>query len=434
MTGSIESGSVGPGRGGPGPDLPDGPAGRVVADGGRLRIALFLAGFATFSLLYCVQPLLTVFGRDFHVGPAGASLAVSLATAFLAVSILCTAPLAARIGRKRTMGASIVLAACCNILAAASPNWTALLALRALEGALLGGVPAVAMAHLAEEVAPERLGAAMGLYIGGTAFGGMAGRVGTALVADGGGWRLGLLLTGLCCLLAAVLFLLLLPPARGAPRAPLPAADHRRSGRGPGGEAWLRHLRDPVLDGLFLTGFLAMGAFVAIYNYLGFRLLRPPFLLGQGQAGLVFTVYLFGILASPLAGRASSRLGRGPVLVAGQSCSLLGLGLTLLPFLAATLAGLALVTVGFFVSHAVASAWVGNRAAADKGHAASLYLLAYYLGSSAMGSVGGWFWDKAQWAGVAGFTGFLLGAGLLVALGLWRLAEQPFSGSRASAP
>ncbi len=414
---------------------PDGPDGRVVAAGGRLRIALFLAGFATFSLLYCVQPLLTVFGRDFHVGPAAASLAVSLATGFLAVSILCTAPLAARVGRKRTMGASMVLAACCNILAAASPSWAALLVLRAVEGVLLGGVPAVAMAHLSEEVAPERLGAAMGLYIGGTAFGGMAGRVGTALVADGGGWRLGLLLTGLCCLLAAFLFLLLLPPARVAPRrAPRPAAGRGWSGRAWSGEAWLRHLRDPVLDGLFLTGFLAMGAFVAIYNYLGFRLLRPPFSLGQGQAGLVFTVYLFGILASPLAGRASSRLGRGPVLVVGQSCSLLGLGLTLLPSLAATLAGLALVTVGFFVSHAVASAWVGSRAATDKGHAASLYLLAYYLGSSAMGSVGGWFWDKAHWAGVAGFTAFLLGAGLLVALGLWRVAEQPLSGSRASAP
>jgi len=31
-------------------------------------------------------------------------------------------------------------------------------------------------------------------------------------------------------------------------------------------------------------------------------------------------------------------------------------------------------------------------AGATKGHAASLYLLAYYLGSSALGSCGGWFW------------------------------------------
>ncbi len=414
----------------PGSDRSGAPTGLAGPAGGRLRVALFLAGYATFSLLYCVQPLLAVFGTAFRVGPAEASLAVSLATGFLAVSILCTAPLAARIGRKRTMGASMVLAACCNILAAAAPGWSALLALRAVEGALLGGVPAVAMAHLSEEVAPDRLGAAMGLYVGGTAFGGMAGRVGTALVADHGGWRAGLLLTGLCCLLAAFLFLLLLPPARVAPRrGARPATGGVRSGG-----AWLRHLRDPVLNGLFLTGFLAMGTFVTIYNYLGFRLLRPPFSLGQGQAGAVFAVYLFGILASPLAGRISFRLGRGPVLVAGQSCSLLGVALTLLPSLPATLAGLALVTIGFFACHAVASAWVGARAVVDKGHAASLYLLAYYLGSSAMGSLGGWFWGRALWPGVAGFTAILLGAGLLTALLLWRSTARPLSGSRASAP
>ncbi len=395
----------------------------------RLRIALFLAGFATFSLLYCVQPLLTVFGDDFHVSPAGASLSLSLATGFLAVSILCTAPLAARIGRRRVMGASMVLAACCNILAAAAPGWTALLALRATEGALLGGVPAVAMAHLSEEVGPDQLGAAMGLYIGGTAFGGMAGRVGTALVADHGGWRAGLLATGLCGLLAATLFLVLLPPARAAPRpGPSPAG-----GAWTGG-AWLRHLRDPGLDALFLTGCLAMGAFVTIYNYLGFRLLRPPFSLGQGPVGAVFMVYLFGIAASPLAGRVSSRFGRGLVLVAGQSCSLLGVALTLLPSLATTVAGLALVTTGFFVSHAVASAWVGSRAALDKGHAASLYLLAYYLGSSVLGSLGGWFWSRGHWPGVAGYTAVLLGAGLVTALLLWRRARPPLNGSPASAP
>ncbi len=393
----------------------------------RLRIALFLAGFATFSLLYCVQPLLTAFGDEFRVSPAGASLALSLGTGFLSVSILCTAPLAARIGRKRVMGASMVLAACCNVLASGAPGWAALLALRATEGALLGGVPAVAMAHLSEETEPGELGSAMGLYIGGTAFGGMAGRVGTAVVADHAGWRAGLLATGLCCLLAAVLFLVLLPPPRAPRRDASPAGSTR-------GGAWIRHLRDPGLDALFLTGCLSMGAFVTIYNYLGFRLLRPPFSLGQGPAGAVFTVYLFGIVASPLAGRISSRLGRGPVLVAGQCCSLLGVALTLLPSLAATVAGLALLTTGFFVSHAVASAWVGSRAIADKGHAASLYLLAYYLGSSVLGSVGGWFWSRGHWPGVAGYTACLLGLGLLAALLLWRGARPPLNGSPASAP
>ena len=175
-----------------------------------MRIALFLAGFATFALLYCVQPLLPVFGQVFRVGAAGASLALSLSTGCLALSILGTTPLAAALGAKRMMAASMILAALCDLACAAAPGWTALLALRTLEGLLLGGVPAVAMAYLSEEAAPAELGSVMGLYVGGTAFGGMAGRVGTALVAnlggDHGSWRLALVAIGSCCLMAALLF------------------------------------------------------------------------------------------------------------------------------------------------------------------------------------------------------------------------------------
>ena len=46
----------------------------------RTNLALFSAGFTTFALLYCVQPLLPVFARDFHVGAAESSLALSLTT------------------------------------------------------------------------------------------------------------------------------------------------------------------------------------------------------------------------------------------------------------------------------------------------------------------------------------------------------------------
>ena len=397
----------------------EGGIGRGSADYGRLRIALFLAGFATFSLLYCVQPLLAVFRDVFGVSPAGASLVLSLSTGFLAVSIVCTTPLAGWLGRKRMMGASMILAALCNVAAALAPDWRALLALRAVEGVLLGGVPAVAMAHLAEEIDPGELGAVMGLYVGGTAFGGMVGRVGTAFVADHGGWRLGMGLTGLCCLLAGIAFLLLLPPARRTPqRAPAEPPLSRHA------VAWGRHLRDPGMGGLFLTGFLAMGAFVTIYNYLGFRLLRAPFSLSQGASGAVFMVYLFGILASPAAGRISARVGRGPVLTAGAALGLAGVALTLPGSLIAVMAGLALVTIGFFVSHSIASAWVGHRAAIDKGHAASLYLLAYYLGSSVMGSIGGWFWSRSGWHGVAGFAALLLLAELATALLLGAAARS----------
>ncbi|MCQ8278791.1 MFS transporter [Acetobacteraceae bacterium KSS8] len=385
----------------------------------RLRASLFLAGFATFALLYCVQPLLTVFGDDFHVSAANASLALSLSTGFLAFSIVGTTPLAVRFGRKRVMCVSVISAAVCNLCVAMAPGWTVLLILRAIEGILLGGVPAVAMAHLADEIAPAELGPTMGLYIAGTAIGGFGGRVGIALVSEWGGWRTGMLVTGLVCLAAAVAFTLLLPPAR---------TDHRvEAGRpraAPGSSGWVWHLRDGGMLTLFFVGFLGMSCFVTSYNYLGFRLLRPPFSLGQAASGAVFAVYPVGIVASPIAGRLAGRFGPGPVLAAGPCFGLLGLGLALLPSLPAIMLGLALITAGFFVSHSVASAWVGQRATRDRGHASALYLLWYYVGSSIMGTVGGWFWSRGAWPGVTAFCAGLLLLALIAALALWRIPAR----------
>ena len=50
--------------------------------------ALFLLGFASFSLIYCVQPLLPAFAESFALTPAESALALSLTTGFLAISIL----------------------------------------------------------------------------------------------------------------------------------------------------------------------------------------------------------------------------------------------------------------------------------------------------------------------------------------------------------
>ena len=243
------------------------------------------------------------------------------------------------------------------------------------------------------------------------------------MLSEWEGWRIGLFVTGLVCLASGIAFTLLLPPAR---------IDHRaqtvQTRAVAGSSGWVWHLRDGGMLALFFVGFLAMSCFVTSYNYLGFRLLRPPFSLGQAASGAVFAVYPVGIVASPIAGRLAGRFGPGPVLVAGPCFGLLGLAVTMLPFLPAIMLGLALVTIGFFVSHSVASAWVGQRATRDRGHASALYLLAYYVGSSIMGTVGGWFWSRGAWPGVTMFCAALLGLALVTALALLRVKARPVTG------
>ena len=381
----------------------------------RASLGLFLAGFATFSLLYCPQPLLPTLSRAFAVDAATASLSISVVTAALALSIVGAATLSDLKGRRSVMLISLLTASALNAVAAFAPSWGLFLLARGLEGVALGGVPAVAMTYLAEETEADGLGLAMGIYVGATAVGGMGGRVVTGLVAEHFGWRAAVATIGILGLVDAVGFLLLLPSSRHfRPRA----VDFRTQAR-----AFRAAVADPRLLLVYAFAFLAMGGFVAVYNYAGYRLEAPPYALDQAQEGLIFTLYLLGTLSSTLAGTLADRIGRAPVMALGLGVALLGAGATLFAPLAAVVLGIALVTLGFFAGHGVASGTVGVFAGNNKAQAASLYLLSYYVGSSVLGTVGGVFWSSALWPGVAGFVATLF-AGAVVLAALLHLRQR----------
>ncbi|MGU7783408.1 MFS transporter [Burkholderia sp. PU8-34] len=382
----------------------------------RASLALLFAGFATFSLLYYVQPLLPEFSNAFGVSPAQSSLALSFATAALALAVFVAGFVSEGLSRHRLMTASLTLASLLTLVAACAPHWHQMLVLRTLTGLALGGVPAVGMAYLAEEVHPDGLGLAMGLYVGGNAIGGMAGRVIAGVLADLFTWRIAVGTIGVLGLASALAFRALLPPSRHfTPSRGLGFAQHRA--------ALARHLAGRrELPVLFALAFILMGGFVTLYNYIGYRLLAPPYSMNQATIGAIFVVYLVGVIASPWSGRTADALGRGRVLIASVCIMLAGVALTLLHPVAAIALGIACVTFGFFAGHSTASGWVGRLATQGKGQAAALYLLSYYLGSSVVGSLGGRFWSASGWPGVAGLVAALLGVGLIATL--WLRARE----------
>ncbi len=367
----------------------------------RANLALFVAGLATFAMLYCTQPLMPVFSAEFGVTPAVASLSLSLATATLAVALLLAGSFSEAWGRTRMMTASLAFSSLLMVLAALSPDFAVLLVLRAAQGVTLAGLPAAAMAYLAEEVHPEHAGFAVGLYIAGNSVGGLVGRVLSGVLAGAFSWRLALGSLGLACALASFAVWRILPHSKRFRPRPLSARNLLASLGG--------HLADRGLLRLYAVGALLMGGFVAVYNYISYHLLGSPYGLSQAAVGWIFALYLVGTFSSAWMGRLADALGRGRVLWIGVSLMLCGAVTTLASSLALVIAGVAVLTFGFFGAHSIASGWVGRRALTARAQASALYLLCYYLGSSIGGSAGGIAYSYAGWPGLIGMV-----AGILV--------------------
>lgn len=383
----------------------------------RASRAMFFGGFATFAMLYGLQPLMPLLSHEFGLSPAAASGVMSFATGCMAVCLIPASLLADRIGRRPIMNASLVLASLLTLVSAWVGDFSHLLLLRAVFGIALAGLPAVAMTYLSEEMPPQILGRAIGLYIAGNAMGGMCARVASALMADHWSWRTSMVVLGVLGLVAAWEFWRSLPPSRHF----TPHVVHPRQMAADA----IEHFRDGGLPWLFATAFLLMGCFVSFYNYLGYRLSGAPFNLRTGVQGLIFSLYLFGIFSSAWAGGLADRLGRRRVLwimvVVMGSGLLLSLSTSVLPMLA----GVSLVTFGFFGAHSVASSWVGRRATRAKALASALYLSAYYLGSSVLGSATGVMWHAGGWVAIIATLGALLAGCLVIALRLRTLEPRP---------
>jgi predicted MFS family arabinose efflux permease len=361
---------------------------------GRILAGLGFAGVATFAQLYSTQAVLPIMASDLQITAAEAALTISLATVGLALTVIPWSFLADRIGRIKAMALGMSAATVLGLLVPLATSFAMLLSLRLVEGMALGGIPAIAIAYLNEEVNKAHAALAAGSYVAGTTLGGLAGRLVAGPAGELWGWRAAALAVSVLATVAAILFLVLVPKARGF--TPAGAAGLRRAVRTLSG-----HVRTPRLLALYIQAFLMMGGFVAVYNYLSFRLSGEPFSLPTSVISLIFLAYLSGTVSSRWAAGLTLRYGRRNVLLAGVLLMIAGLALTLTPLLALILAGLLVFTGGFFAAHSIGAGWTGSIATTGRAQAASLYNLAYYLGSSVIGWAGGLVFQSLGWTALA---------------------------------
>ncbi len=395
----------------------------VTGTGGAANRALFVAGFSAFAMLYVAQGTLPDVSSAFRVSPATAALTVSLTTLPLALGVVFAASVSERRGRRGLLVGSLLAAAGTTLVTGLSPSFGVLLGLRVLTGLALAGLPAVAMAYIVEEVEAGNLGSTMGLYISGTGLGGLAGRLLGGLLAGLYDWRVGTAAVGLIALAGSVYVARALPASRHFVSQPERLWSQVSKSR--------VHLADPVLRRLFVCGFMLMGAMVAFFNFLQYRLEAPPFDMTAGSAALVFLLYLAGTVSANWLGGQTDRRSRRGVLLLSVLLMLTGVLLTLPARLSTVLLGTGLVTFGFFGAHATASGWVGAQATHRRAQASSLYLLFYHLGSSLLGFVGGIAYGDGAWGGLVGLVAGAVVLAMLAARGL-PASVVPRAGGAAS--
>ncbi|OXY82433.1 MFS transporter [Oceanimonas doudoroffii] len=375
----------------------------------RATLALGLGSVLVFVNLYVAQPLLPWLARDFSLSALGAGWALSASTLGLAAGLLFWARIADRLGRRRVMLGTLLVALLLGLSLAWAPGFVSLVLLRGLQGFFLAGLPATAVAYMGEEFTPRALVTSIGIYIAANSLGGIAGRVFGGLVAElAGHWQASFLLLSGISLLLWGLLPRLLPPSRCFVPAP----------KGQGSAALLAHVRNPLLWPVYLVGGLNFMVFLNQYTYVAFHLSAPPIALAPAALGLLFLTYLTGTLASGVSGVLVRRFGLCNTLLGAIGIMALGsLGL-LSERLPVIIASLLIDSFAFFLSHACASSWVGRSVTQDRALASSLYLVFYYAGASLGGLYLYPFWLAA---GLPGVTLGLIAVMTVTGALAWRL-------------
>ncbi len=369
----------------------------------KATITLSVSSFFIFASLHMVQPLLPLFSKEFGVSPTTASLAVSLVTLTLSISLVIFGILSDTFGRKNIMSMGLMASSILSITIFFVPDFSTLLILRALQGIFLASLPAVALAYIGEEYDKAAIGLAIGIYISGNSLGGMGGRIVSGFISDHWGWQYSFLFIGAVGIISFFLFLFYLPSCKNFKQRPFSIRTLLHS---------FDHYKNPILRLAFYIGGILLFIFIGSFNYLGYHLHKAPFNLSTTVIGLIYISYLSGTFSSTLSGRLDNRLNSSERILLGFAVILVGLILMIIPNLIMIFLGLLIFVFGFFFAHSAASSWVSHYALSSKASASGLYLLTYYIGGSFGSTSLGFIYEPFGWMGVSFVTIFMVLIGL----------------------
>jgi YNFM family putative membrane transporter len=386
-------------------------------------LALCIGSVMVFSNLYITQPLLPALREAFDIDSLESALSLSVATLSLGICLLIFGPLSDAVGRRVVILTTLLLLSLVTVATAFAADYSDLLMLRCLQGVLIAGLPAAALAYMGEEFDSKALLVAVGIYIAANSLGGVTGRLISGMVAAEWGWRSSFLFLGAFDLVCLLLVFRLLPASQRFVPRPLRFRQMI--------DDLNLHLRNPMILIACFIGGLNFFIFVNQYSYITFVLADAPYGLSSDWLGLFFLTYLTGTLAASISGRVVDNRSQTGAMGLGILIFMAGTLLTLAPDLTLIITGFFINAFGFFFTHSMTAGWVTGHAQCARASATSLYLMCYYAGATLGGFYLAPFWHWAGWEGVV--VGSLVVLSITFSLTLWLGSRKPLLHNRASA-
>lgn len=371
-------------------------------------LVIGLTAFLTVVDLFATQAILPALTQHYGVSAAAMGTAVNASTAGMAIAGVLTAIFSSRINRRVGVIVSLLLLGVPTALLGYAPDLTTFAALRVSQGLLMSTAFALTLAHLGERCTASASASAFAAYVTGNVASNLFGRLMAVAAVDHFGLHGNFFLFSALNVAGAVLVYATLSSSKPLPGHDTMAISPMRT--------FQVHLANPALQVAFGIGFCILFAFIGMFTYVNFVLVREPLLLPARMLGLVYLVFAPSILTTPLAGQVVKRLGVKGGMFLGLGGALISLPLLAAPTLPSVLGGLTLAAIGLFLAQAVATNFVSRAATADRGAASGLYLAFYFLGGLAGSAVLGQAFERFGWVGaLIGAAGALLFAGGLAA-------------------
>ncbi|WP_320172419.1 MFS transporter [Maridesulfovibrio sp.] len=361
----------------------------------KMQIAVFALVSASFTNIYLPQPVLPVLQAEFNINTVQASQAVSFVILGIVLANLFFGYLSDRYPIQPIIVAGGFFVAVGGIVCGLTDNFHILVAARLLQGLFIPALTTSLAAWLARTLPIERLSVVMGSYVSATILGGLGGRLLGGWIHPPLHWRYAFFSAAGLIAVTTILAVTILPHSDKKATA----AARTTNGK----ETYLSLLKKKELLLVYACGAGSLLIFSPVFNYLPYRLSHPPFNLPTELITLVYLVYILGIFLGPMAGRLSSRIGGGIMLIGSSVVLGLSLLLLLLPSVVAIIIGLLGVCAGFFSMHTVAVVLVNRKLTCSHGKANALYVLFYYTGGWIGITAAGFAYEFSGWNGIITF-------------------------------